>query len=204
MHLHLICEKELYKYKTNARNERRRVVNGKNCNKMEMLWTAVDAGFCTLPFWRITEVSADSTTCRVIFANSKGNYSSGSYRKWTRSVKTGTTVELPKVTRKGYEVRWSYRDQWKTAQVFTGTIPLRSDRIQNFCLKLYKLYTVSFYTANGKKEYKNLRQTVVAGGRIKMPVGSSNTTYQFRGWSTKQAGAVQYKSGASVRVRKVI
>ena len=21
---------------------------------MEMLWTAVDAGFCTLPFWRIT------------------------------------------------------------------------------------------------------------------------------------------------------
>ena len=148
----------------------------------------------------LREVSADSTTCRVIFANSKGNYSSGSYRKWTRSVKTGTTVELPKVTRKGYEVRWVTEINGKQRRYLPGqSVTIRQNT--KFCLKLYKLYTVSFYTANGKKEYKNLRQTVVAGGRIKMPVGSSNTTYQFQGWSTKAGGAVQYKSGASVRVR---
>lgn len=148
----------------------------------------------------LREVSADSTTCRVIFANSKGNYSSGSYRKWTRSVKTGTTVELPKVTRKGYEARWVTEINGKQRRYLPGqSVTIRQNT--KFCLNLYKLYTVSFYTANGKKEYKNLRQTVVAGGRIKMPVGSSNTTYQFQGWSTKAGGAVQYKSGASVRVR---
>lgn len=147
----------------------------------------------------LREVSADSTTCRVIFANSKGNYSSGSYRKWTRSVKTGTTVELPKVTRKGYEVRWVTEINGKQRRYLPGqSVTIRQNT--KFCLKLYKLYTVSFYTANGKKEYKNLRQTVVAGGRIKMPVGSSNTTYQFQGWSTKAGGAVQYKSLSLIHI----
>lgn len=84
----------------------------------------------------------------------------------SRSVKTGTTVELPKVTRKGYEVRWVTEINGKQRRYLPGqSVTIRQNT--KFCLKLYKLYTVSFYTANGKKEYKNLRQTVVAGGRIK-------------------------------------
>ena len=75
----------------------------KNATKWKCFGLLLTLAFVLCLSGGLREVSADSTTCRVIFANSKGNYSSGSYRKWTRSVKTGTTVELPKVTRKGYE-----------------------------------------------------------------------------------------------------
>ena len=78
------------------------------------------------------------------------------------------------------------------------------NRNTKFCLNLYKIYTVRYYTANGKKEYKKLRQTVSSGKRVKLPTGSSNATYQFRGWSTKAGGNAAYKSGKYIRVKNNI
>lgn len=70
-----------------------------------------------------------------------------------------------------------------------------------FCLNLYKEYTVRFYTANGRNEYTSLRKTVVAGSRIKMPIGNSNGNYSFAGWATKVGGEVAKKQHATVKVK---
>ena len=50
-------------------------------------------------------VSADTTTYKVTYANAKGS-STGNYRKWSKTVNAGEQVQLPKISRKGYEAKW--------------------------------------------------------------------------------------------------
>ena len=155
------------------------------------------AAFCFLGVTK--EVSAD-TRYKVTFANEKGDSSYGNYKKWTRSVKAGTTIALPKITRSGYQVKWVTTVLGKQYRYSPGQ-KVSIDRNMKFCLKTYKLYTVRFYTANGKNEYRNLRKTVTYGSRIKLPSGFSNENYQFAGWSSKANGSVKYKAGTYGRVK---
>ena len=147
-------------------------------------------------------VSADTTTYKVTYANAKGR-STGNYRKWSKTVNAGEQVQLPKISRKGYEAKWVTTINGKKYKYSPGQ-KVTINRNTKFCLNLYKIYTVRYYTANGKKEYKKLRQTVSSGKRVKLPAGSSNATYQFMGWSTKVGGNVAYKSGKYIRVKNNI
>ena len=147
-------------------------------------------------------VSADTTTYKVTYANAKGR-STGNYRKWSKTVNAGEQVQLPKISRKGYEAKWVTTINGKKYKYSPGQ-KVTINRNTKFCLNLYKIYTVRYYTANGKKEYKKLRQTVSSGKRVKLPTGSSNATYQFMGWSTKVGGNVAYKSGKYIRVKNNI
>ena len=155
-----------------------------------------------LVFGETRMVSADTTTYKVTYANAKGS-STGNYRKWSKTVNAGEQVQLPKISRKGYEAKWVTTINGKKYKYSPGQ-KVTINRNTKFCLNLYKIYTVRYYTANGKKEYKKLRQTVSSGGRVKLPAGSSNATYQFMGWSTKTGGAVAYKSGKYIRVKNNI
>ena len=108
-------------------------------------------------------VSADTTTYKVTYANAKGR-SAGNYRKWSKTVNAGEQVQLPKISRKGYEAKWVTTINGKKYKYSPGqTVTI--NRNTKFCLNLYKIYTVRYYTANGKKEYKKLRQTVSSGKR---------------------------------------
>lgn len=152
-------------------------------------------------FGSAKKVSADTDTCRVVFANAKGVISGEYYRKLARTVEKGTKIELPTVNRSGYKAVWVAKINGKTYK-YSGGRTITINQNTKFCLNYYKLYTVRFYTANGKKEYVSLRQTIVTGYNATMPGGTSNENYQFTGWATKVGGSVAKKKGATVKVTK--
>lgn len=145
-------------------------------------------------------VSADNTQkCRVVFTNAKGQVSGEYYRKLARTVDKGTKIELPTVNRSGYKAVWVTTLNGKQYK-YSGGRTVTINQNTKFSLNYYKLYTVRFYTANGKKEYVNLRQTIVSGYKVTMPAGGSNDTYKFTGWAKKVGGSVYKKKGAAVKV----
>ena len=147
------------------------------------------------------EVSADSTVMyKVTFANSKGDSSSGNYRKWTGKVEAGSTIELPKVTRKGYEVRWVATINGKQRKYSPGSSFVVRKNVK-FCLKCYKQYTIRYYSPDGKKEYKSLRETAIKGERISLPSVPSASGYRNYGWAkTVSADKATAQRGDTVRV----
>lgn len=146
------------------------------------------------------EVSADSTMYKVTFANSKGDSSGGNYRKWTGKVEAGSTIELPKVTRKGYEVRWVATINGREHKYSPGSSFIVRKNVK-FCLKCYKQYTVRYYSQDGKKEYKSLRETMIKGEKISLPAVPSVSGYRNLGWAkTVSADKATGQRGDSVRV----
>lgn len=148
------------------------------------------------------EVSAatdNQQTCKVIFANAKGQ-TSGYYSKLAKTVEKGSVIELPRINKDGYKAVWVTKINGKEYKYSAGR-KVTINQTTKFCLNLYKEYTVRFYTANGRNEYTSLRQTVVTGYNIKMPAGSSNANYNFVGWATKAGGSVYKKKGATVKVK---
>ena len=150
---------------------------------------------------KVSAASYSDTTCKVIFANAKGQTSGDYYRKLAKTVEKGTVIQLPEVNRDGYQAFWVTKIQGKEYKYEAGS-EVTINQTTKFCLNLYKEYTVRFYTANGKNEYTSLRQTVASGSSIKMPAGNSNANYTFSGWATKKGGSVSKKKGATVKVTK--
>lgn len=146
---------------------------------------------------KVSAASYSDTTCRVIFTNAKGQ----TYHSLTKAVEKGTVIQLPDMNKEGYKTVWVTKFQGKEYKYSAGR-NVTINQTTKFYLKLYKEYTVRFYTANGRNEYTGLRQTVVSGGSIKMPVGNSNASYTFSGWAAKKGGSVSKKSGATVKVKK--
>lgn len=149
---------------------------------------------------KVSAASYSDTTCKVIFANAKGQTGGGYYRNLAKTVEAGTVIQLPEVKKDGYKAYWITKIAGEEYKYAAGQ-KVVIDQTTKFCLNLYKEYTVRFYTANGKNEYVSLRKTVVSGGSIKMPSGSSNGNYTFTGWATKAGGNVSRKKGASVKVK---
>lgn len=150
-------------------------------------------------FGSAKSVSADTQNCRVIFTNAKGQVSGEYYRKLARTVEKGTEIELPVVNRSGYKAVWETKINGKQYK-YSGGRTVTINQNTKFSLNYYKLYTVRFYTANGKKEYTSLRQTIVSGYKVTMPTGGSNDNYKFTGWAKKVGGSVYKKKGATVKV----
>lgn len=141
-----------------------------------------------LSFGEYTEVSAASyseTTCKVIFANAKGQ-TAGFYHNLAKTVEEGTVIQLPEINRDGYQAYWVTKIEGKEYKYKAGQ-KVTINQTTKFCLNLYKEYTVRFYTANGRNEYTSLRKTVVAGSRIKMPTGNSNGTTSLPDGQPKSA-----------------
>ncbi|MBU5482383.1 InlB B-repeat-containing protein [Blautia sp. MSJ-19] len=149
---------------------------------------------------RAAEEPVVTQTCKVTFANAKGQISSDYYRKLARTVEKGGYIELPKVNRSGYKAVWIAKIDGQQYKYSAGR-KIQINQNTKFCLNLYREYTVRFYTANGKKEYTSLRQTIVTGYNAKLPSLSSNENYKFTGWATKAGGKVSKKAGASVKVK---
>ena len=149
---------------------------------------------------KVAAASDTQETCKVIFADAKGVTSAEYYQKLSRTVEKGSVIELPKVNRNGYKAVWVTKNDGHEYKYSAGEKVAIENDIK-FCLNLYKEYTVRFYTANGKNEYKSLRKTVTAGSSIRMPSGNSSENYSFQGWATKAGGSVSKKRGATVKVK---
>ena len=150
---------------------------------------------------KVSAASYSETTCKVIFANAKGQ-TAGFYHNLAKTVEEGTVIQLPEINRDGYQAYWVTKIEGKEYKYKAGQ-KVTINQTTKFCLNLYKEYTVRFYTANGRNEYTSLRKTVVAGSRIKMPTGNSNGNYKFAGWATKVGGSVSKKKGATVKVKSI-
>ena len=148
---------------------------------------------------KVSAASYSETTCKVIFANAKGQ-TAGFYHNLAKTVEEGTVIQLPEINRDGYQAYWVTKIEGKEYKYKAGQ-KVTINQTTKFCLNLYKEYTVRFYTANGRNEYTSLRKTVVAGSRIKMPTGNSNGNYSFAGWATKVGGEVAKKQRATVKVK---
>ena len=148
---------------------------------------------------KVSAASYSETTCKVIFANAKGQ-TAGFYHNLAKTVEEGTVIQLPEINRDGYQAYWVTKIEGKEYKYKAGQ-KVTINQTTKFCLNLYKEYTVRFYTANGRNEYTSLRKTVVAGSRIKMPIGNSNGNYSFAGWATKVGGEVAKKQHATVKVK---
>lgn len=147
-------------------------------------------------------VSAATTStqkCRVVFANSNGVVSNDTFRKWAKTVDKGSYIQLPTVNRTGYKCVWVEKSGSKEIKYSTGR-RVKITKNTKFCLRYYKLYTVRYYTMNGKKEYTSLRDQGYKGESLMMPLCPSATGYRILGWSTSVNGKVTKLEGDTVRV----
>lgn len=137
--------------------------------------------------------------CRVVFANSNGVVSNDTFRKWAKTVDKGSYIQLPTVNRTGYKCVWVEKSGSKEIKYSTGR-RVKITKNTKFCLRYYKLYTVRYYTMNGKKEYTSLRDQGYKGESLMMPLCPSATGYRILGWSTSVNGKVTKLEGDTVRV----
>ena len=157
-------------------------------------------GFLFLALSRpISAEAATTEKCKVVFANSNGVVSNDTFRKWARTVSTGSYIQRPSVNRSGYKCVWVEKSGTKELKYATGR-NVRITKNTKFCLRYYKLYTVRYYTMNGSKEYTSLREQGYQGQVLTFPLHPTATGYKFLGWSTSINGKTVKKEGDSLRV----
>lgn len=163
---------------------------GMNLKKWSVIWIILIAVSILSVGFGGKSVSAETVQkCKVTFANSKGQVSGEGYQRLAKTVEKGTVIVLPKSEKKGYKSVWTTKINGKEYK-YSGGSKVSIERNIKFCLKRYKVYTVRFYSENGKKEYTDLRKTVISGKKITIPSGKSNSDYKFIGWSKKIGGCV--------------
>ena len=148
---------------------------------------------------RVSAEPADTTECRVVFANAKGVVSTSTYRNWGQVVEPGEWIKLPEYSQTGYRCYWVLKTG-NTARRYYPGAKYRVTKDTKFCLYRYKLYNVRFMTANGRKEYVSQRQQAISGQYITLPRVSSTSNYQIVGWKTSLQATSYKKAGTSVRV----
>lgn len=110
---------------------------------------------------KVSSASYSETTCKVIFANAKGQ-TAGFYHNLAKTVEEGTVIQLPEINRDGYQAYWVTKIEGKEYKYKAGQ-KVTINQTTKFCLNLYKEYTVRFYTANGRNEYTSVRQDGCSG-----------------------------------------
>nr|WP_294658476.1 hypothetical protein [uncultured Blautia sp.] len=165
-----------------------------------ILFLAMLFGFLFLAGSRPASVSAATTErCKVIFANANGVVSTDTYRKWSGYVNKGSYITLPVVNRSGYKCVWVDKSGSKIVKYSTGR-RIKITKNTKFCLNYYKLYTIRYYTINGKSEYTTLRDQGYKGEGLMMPLCPSVTGYKILGWGTSAGGKVTKIEGDTVKV----
>ena len=137
----------------------------------------------------------------MTFANSEGRVSTEKYRRWARTVKKGTVIKLPKVTKTGYKAAWETKISDKTKQYNPGSKVTIKKNIK-FCLKFYKKDSKQIGTSansgtktqnntSGAKLYKNngtfwKTLTTVRNQKAVFPSVTTGNGDMFLGWSRKK------------------
>lgn len=165
-----------------------------------IIFLAVLFGFLFLTGNRPVSVEAASAEkCRVVFANSNGVVSNDTFRKWSRTVDKGSYIQLPTVNRSGYKCVWVQKNGNRELKYSAGR-RVRITKNTKFCLRYYKLYSVRYYTMNGKKEYVSLREQAYQGEVLTLPLYPTASGYRIYGWSTSMNGKTVKQEGDSLRV----
>ena len=139
--------------------------------------------------------------CKVTFANSEGKVSTEKYRRWARTVKNGTVIRLPRVTKTGYKAAWETKISGKTKQYNPGSKVTIKKNIK-FCLKFYKKDSAQIGTSansgtktqnntSGAKLYKNngtfwKTLTTAQNQKAVFPSVTTGNGDMFLGWSRKK------------------
>ena len=139
--------------------------------------------------------------CKVTFANSEGKVSTEKYRRWARTVKKGTVIRLPKVTKTGYKAAWETKISGKTKQYNSGSKVTIEKNIK-FCLKFYKKDSAQTNIStnsgtkiqnntSGAKLYKNngtfwKTLTTAQNQKAVFPSVTTGNGDMFLGWSRKK------------------
>lgn len=150
---------------------------------------------------KVSAAPADTTKCRVVFANARGVVSTSTYRNWAQTVRPGDWIKLPEYSQEGYECYWVLKNG-NTARKFFPGANYRVTSNTKFCLYRYRQYTIRFMTANGRKEYASLRQETIAGRYITLPDVSSIGSYQIIGWKTSLNAKTYKKTGTKIKITR--
>lgn len=148
---------------------------------------------------KVSAEPENTQKCRVIFANARGIVSTSTYRNWARTVDYGDWVKLPEYSQKGYRCYWVLKNGSSAKKYYTGA-NIRITKNTKFYLYRYKEYNVRLMTANGKKEYLNLRKQAIKGEYITLPKVYTTSTKQIVGWKTSINARTYKKTGSKVKV----
>ena len=88
---------------------------------------------------KVSAASYSETTCKVIFANAKGQ-TAGFYHNLAKTVEEGTVIQLPEINRDGYQAYWVTKIEGKEYKYKAGQ-KVTINQTTKFCLNLYKEYT---------------------------------------------------------------
>lgn len=99
------------------------------------------------------------------------------YRRWARTVKKGTVIKLPKVTKTGYKAAWETKISDKTKQYNPGSKVTIKKNIK-FCLKFYKKNSTQ--TGTSANQGLKLRIIIREQNYIKITGLSGKHLRQFR------------------------
>ena len=126
----------------------------------------------------------NTVKCKVVFADRNGRVSTQKLKKMARTVNSGTTIQLPKYQETGYKCVWVTKSGGKVTRKYNPGQKVTISKSTRFYLLTYKTYTVRFYTANGKNQYKKYAQTVQKGTRITLPRITVSSQTAVVGWKT--------------------
>ena len=116
----------------------------------------------------------------------------------------GETVTLPNLpVYDGYQsLGWTTELRGTTVTHKEGsTYTIVGD--QTFYQINRKIYTVTFFSKNGRKEYTSLEQSVLANSYLELPALPKVEGYKALGWATeKGASTSKYKAGSSVCIKR--
>lgn len=68
---------------------------------------------------KVSAASYSETTCKVIFANAKGQ-TAGFYHNLAKTVEEGTVIQLPEINRDGYQAYWVTKIEGKEYKYKAG------------------------------------------------------------------------------------
>ena len=71
---------------------------------------------------KVSAQPADTTSCRVVFANARGVVSTSTYRNWCQVVEPGDWIKLPKFSQTGYKCYWVLKSGNTARRYYTGQI----------------------------------------------------------------------------------
>ena len=135
---------------------------------------------------QIYAANTGKTMCKVTFANSEGKVATAKYRNWAKTVKKGTVIRLPKISREGYKVVWETKISGKTYKYSPGS-KVTIKKNTKFCLKFYaiseKTTGVRLYKNNGTL-WKTL--SFSKDQKAVFPAATTGNGDMVLGWSRKK------------------
>lgn len=149
--------------------------------------------FCAYP------VSAKSKEYKITFANANGKISSTQFRDWAVTAEKGSIIRLPEVSRKGFQSVWVLKSGKEEKRYKPGARYKVKENVK-FYLKHYRLYRITFYSADGNHKFRNKTKYRTESQSLKLPPVPGDRNTRGLGWATSQNGKDYLKPGTKVKV----